>query len=96
MRAEERITKILHSIEEQLEKPRYKATVKMKKPWISKYAKKPTQDMILEALADEILSGEIDEIFEITIEKAEKPLEDIEIPSGFSPKYDERGMPKKD
>ena len=65
----ERITKILHSIEEQLEKPRYKATVKMKEPWISKYVKKPTQDMILEALADEILSGEIDEIFEITIEK---------------------------
>jgi hypothetical protein len=66
---EERVTKILHSIEQQLEKPRYKATVKMKKPWISKYAKKPTQDMILEALADEILSGEIDEIFEITVER---------------------------
>jgi len=25
--------------------------------------------MVLEALADEILSGEIDEIFEITVEK---------------------------
>jgi len=66
---EQRIKKILHSIEEQLEKPRYKATVKMKKPWITEFIQKPTKDMILEALADEILSGEIDEIFEITIEK---------------------------
>jgi len=66
---EQRIKKILHSIEEQLEKPRYKATVKMKEPWISKYVKKPTKDMILEALADEILRGEIDEVFEITVEK---------------------------
>jgi hypothetical protein len=66
---EERVTKILHSIEEQLEKPRYKATVKMKEPWISKYVKKPTQDMILEALADEILTGQIVKLFEITIEK---------------------------
>jgi len=41
----------------------------MKKPWTSEYIKKPTQDMILEALADEILTGKIDEIFEITIEK---------------------------
>ena len=60
------------SIEEQL-KRRYKATVKMKKPWISEYLKKPTQDMILEALADEILAGEIDEIFEITIDPAKLP-----------------------
>jgi hypothetical protein len=66
---EERVTKILHSIEQQLEKPRYKATVKMKKPWISKYVKKPTKDMILEDLADEILSRESGEMFEITIEK---------------------------
>jgi hypothetical protein len=66
---EERVTKILHSIEEQLKKQRYKATVKMKEPWISEYVKKPTKDMILEALADEILRGEVDEIFEISIEK---------------------------
>ena len=45
----------------------------MKKPWISKYLKKPTQDMILEALADEILTGKIDEIFEITIDPAKLP-----------------------
>ena len=48
---------------------KFKATVKMKKPWTTEFPKKPTVDMVLEALADEILSGEIDEIFEITIEK---------------------------
>jgi hypothetical protein len=41
----------------------------MKKPWTTKFAKKPSVDMVLEAFADEILTGEIDEIFEITIEK---------------------------
>jgi len=41
----------------------------MKEPWTTRYLKKPTLDMVLEAFADEILSGETDEIFEITIEK---------------------------
>jgi len=51
---------------------RFKATVKMKKAWTTEFNKKPTVDMILEALADEILSGEIDETFEITIEEVKK------------------------
>jgi len=50
------------------EKFKFKATVKMKKPWTDKFATKPTIDSVLEALASEIREGNIDDIFEITIE----------------------------
>jgi len=49
--------------------PKYKVTVQMKKPWTDRYWKKPTKGMVLEALADEILEGSLDDIFEITIEE---------------------------
>lgn len=47
---------------------KFKATVRMRKAWTAVFPKKPTKDMVFEALADEILRGEIDELFEITVE----------------------------
>ena len=49
--------------------PKFKATVKMKKPWVGEWLRKPAKDNVLEALADEILSGNTDEIFEIVVEE---------------------------
>jgi len=51
---------------------KFKASVRMKKPWTDEYAKKPTKNMVLEALAGEILDGQIDDYFEITVEKVKK------------------------
>jgi len=48
---------------------KFKATVKMKKAWTDKFATYPTVDMVLEALADDIQNGNIDDIFEVTIEE---------------------------
>jgi len=50
---------------------KFRAAVTMKKPWVSEWLRKPTKDNILETLADEILSGNIDEIFEIIVEEIE-------------------------
>jgi len=52
-------------------KAKYRVTVMMKKPWSDRFFKKPTKDMILEALVDGILRGELDELFEIKIEELE-------------------------
>lgn len=48
---------------------RFKATVRMVKPWSDYWPKKPTKDMVLEALASEILDGKIGKIFQIEIEE---------------------------
>jgi len=49
--------------------PKFKATVKMKKPWTDEYAEKPSLDMVLEAFGDEILRGRVDDLFEVIIEE---------------------------
>jgi len=46
----------------------YVVHVRMKGTFTDKWtAEKPTKDMILEALADEIFSGNIDDLFEIVV-----------------------------
>lgn len=50
---------------------RYKATVKMVKEWSDFWSRKPSRNNVLEALADEILRGNIEDFFDITIEKVE-------------------------
>jgi len=55
--------------------PRFKATIKMKNPYTVEYAVEPTRDIVLEALADEILSGQIDHLFEIIVEKVKNKHE---------------------
>jgi len=52
-------------------KAKFRAIVKMKKPWVDEWLKKPTKDMVLEAFAPEVLSGEIDDLFEIIVERVE-------------------------
>jgi hypothetical protein len=52
--------------------PKFKATVKMKKSWTTEYVKKPTLDQVLEALADEILNGNIDNLFQVIVERLSK------------------------
>jgi len=50
---------------------RFKVILKMKKPWVldSKWAREPTLNRMLEAFADEVLSGTLDDYFEIVIEE---------------------------
>ena len=52
---------------------KFRVTLVMKNPWVSvdEWPKKPDKNMVLETFADEILSGNIDEIFEIVVEKVE-------------------------
>jgi hypothetical protein len=50
----------------------FKATVRMVKPWSDYWPKKPTVDDVLEALADAIRRGGIDELFQVEIEEPEK------------------------
>jgi hypothetical protein len=47
----------------------FRATVRMVKPWSDYWPKKPTVDDVLEALADAIRRGEIDELFQVDIEE---------------------------
>jgi len=49
--------------------PKFKATVKMKRPWTDNYLDKPSPDTVLEAFGDEILNGDIDNLFEVIIEE---------------------------
>jgi hypothetical protein len=44
----------------------------MVKPWSDYWLKKPTVDDVLEALADAIRKGEIDELFQVEIEEEPK------------------------
>jgi hypothetical protein len=53
---------------------RFKATVQMKKPWVDEWIKKPSVDDVLEALADAIRSGEIDQLFEVKIVEVKKKM----------------------
>jgi len=48
---------------------RFRSIVIMKKPWTDYWAKKPTKNRVLEAFAHEILLGNIDDYFEIRVEK---------------------------
>jgi len=57
---------------------RFRATVNMKKPWSTEYIRKPSIDMVLEALADEILSGRIDAYFEVIIERVTERMNGCE------------------
>lgn len=66
--------KIFRRIQENMQRPRFKATVKMKEPFTATFVKKPTKDNVLEAFADEILSGQMDKIFEITIKEVRNAL----------------------
>lgn len=50
----------------------WKAIVHMKKTWVSVWLKKPGKDEVMEALADEILSGKIDDLFEIVLVETEE------------------------
>lgn len=50
---------------------KYKATVKMREAWSDYWMKKPSKNNVLESFADTILRGNIEKIFEITIEKVE-------------------------
>lgn len=52
---------------------KFRVTVTMKKPWTTKdswYAK-PTKNNILERLQEELENGNLDELFEITVEEVE-------------------------
>jgi len=53
-------------------KAKFRAVVKMKKPWVGEWLKKPDKERVLEAFADEILYGEIDDYFEITVNEQKK------------------------
>jgi hypothetical protein len=63
------IHRICSHTKEGIKMARFKATVKMKKPWTTAFPTQPTVNNVLEALADEILSGKIDDLFQITVEK---------------------------
>ena len=53
---------------------KFKVTLKLKKPWshITEWARKPDLDAVLEVFADLILEGEVDDLFEVTIEEVLK------------------------
>ena len=47
--------------------PRYKVTIKLKKPYTSIYAFKPSKDAPIEDFADSLLTGEADDLLEIEV-----------------------------
>ena len=48
---------------------KFRATVTMKKPWVSEWMFKPSVDNIMEAFADDIHTKNIDNLFEIIVKK---------------------------
>ena len=49
---------------------KFRATVKMKKPWVSEWMFEPSVDNVMEAFADDIRTKVIDKLFEIVVKKA--------------------------
>lgn len=51
----------------------WRVTVTVKKPYKDSWLRKPSTNDVLSALRDMIDSGELDDHFEITVEKKEAP-----------------------
>jgi hypothetical protein len=49
---------------------RFKATVRMVKPWSDYWLRKPTVDEVLECFADAVRRGEIDDHFVVEVEES--------------------------
>jgi len=52
------------------EMKKFRATVTMKKPWVSEWMFEPSVDNVMEAFADDIRTKVIDKLFEIVVKKA--------------------------
>jgi len=48
---------------------KFRATVKMKKQWVSEWMFEPSVDNIMEAFADDIRTKDMDNLFEIVVKK---------------------------
>lgn len=50
----------------------FKVTVKMKKPWVDldSWLQKPGRDEVMERFREELQSGNIEQLFEVTVKEA--------------------------